>query len=142
MEVKAKSGLTMASSGPLVRKIPEPSRPQLQDPGVSQHPEGVCWPREGKTQPQFTLEPLLAPLSKTTTGDFLTSLQAPVLGVPACVPAPELLEREGGIGGPLLLSLEILIRYSVKLAPNQGSSYLNLEMEVESWNRFEPVHDE
>lgn len=87
MEVKAKSGLTMASSGPLVRKIPEPSRPQLQDPGVSQHPEGVCWPREGKTQPQFTLEPLLAPLSKTTTGDFLTSLQAPVLGVPACVPA-------------------------------------------------------
>lgn len=62
--------------------------------------------------------------------------------LPACLPAPELLEREGGIGGPLLLSLEILIRYSVKLAPNQGSSYLNLEMEVESWNRFEPVHDE
>lgn len=138
-----KSGLATASAGTLAKKILEPSRPQLEDPGVSQHPEGVCWPREEKTQSQFTLEPLLIPLSKTTTGNFFDFSASPSSGC-ACLPACPRATGEAGSGDwvPLPLSLEILIRYSVKLAPNQGSSHLNLEMGVESWNRFEPVHNE
>lgn len=77
--------------GHLATKLLEPPRSQLQKPGVSQHPEDVCLMAEGGEDPsaQSTLEPLVISSVRAYTRRLLMSPQAPVQGVPACLPAPE-----------------------------------------------------
>lgn len=131
-----------------VQRGPAGAGADQEDSGTSKAPVSGSWcltvPRRcllstGGEEP-IPVHPRATAISVKDNRRLLTSLQVPVEGVPACLRAQSYWGR--GYWAQLPLSLELLTRYSVKLTPNQGSSHLNLEMGVESWNRFEPVHNE